>query len=43
MMFILYITVYLANINFGKVECKYKLADISFGKQDDIDVDCFML
>ena len=42
--YILYIYgVYLANIEFGDFEHKCKLADIYFGEQDDIDVDCFIL
>ena len=31
--------VYLAIIKFGELECKCKLVDILFGKEDDIDVD----
>ena len=35
--------VYLVNIKFGELKRKCKLTDIQFGKQDDIDVDCFIV
>ena len=33
---------YLADSMFGELEHKYKLEDIKFGEQGDIDVDCFI-
>ena len=35
-----HIAVYLTNIQSDELEHKFKLVDIEFGEQDNIDVDC---